>query len=64
MPIYEYRCEKCGERFEEYLSVSSKPAPPCPTCSSEKTNRLMSQINTEWLPSNVNWHRFPYRGWD
>lgn len=64
MPIYEYRCEKCNERFEEYLSASDKPAPPCPKCKSRKTKRIMSQINTEWLPSDVNWHRLPYRGWD
>ena len=64
MPIYEYRCEKCDERFEEYLSASTKPAPPCPKCDSADVKRLMSPIRTEWLPSDVNWHRMPYRGWD
>ncbi len=57
MPVYEYRCESCDTRFEEYLSTSTKPSPPCPACGSEAVQRLMSGINTEWLPSDVNWHR-------
>ena len=57
MPIYEYRCTKCDERFEEYLSTSTKPAPPCPKCGAESVERLWSSINTEWLPSDVAWDR-------
>jgi len=57
MPIYEYRCEKCQERFEEYLSSSDKPAPSCPKCGSADVTRLMSRISTEWLPSDVAWDR-------
>jgi putative FmdB family regulatory protein len=57
MPIYEYRCEACDERFEELLSTPDKPSPPCPSCGGGKVQRLMSRISTEWLPSDVNWHR-------
>ena len=63
MPIYEYRCEKCEERYEEYLSTSDKPAPACPTCGSQKVERLISKINTEWLPSDVEWGRVGQK-WD
>ena len=63
MPIYEYRCEACGERYEEYLSTSDKPAPACPSCKSPKVERLISKINTEWLPSDVAWDRVG-RSWD
>jgi putative FmdB family regulatory protein len=63
MPIYEYRCEACQERFEEYLSTSTKPAPPCPACGSEKVARVLSRISTEWLPSDVAWDRVG-RSWD
>jgi putative FmdB family regulatory protein len=63
MPIYEYRCERCEERYEEYLSTSDKPAPPCPRCGSKKVERLLSQINTEWQPSDVDWDRVG-RKWD
>jgi putative FmdB family regulatory protein len=63
MPIYEYRCESCNARFEEYLSTSTKPSPLCPACGAEKVVRLMSRINTEWLPSDVAWDRVG-RSWD
>jgi putative FmdB family regulatory protein len=63
MPIYEYRCEQCQERFEEYLSSSTKRAPPCPTCGAENPTRLLSKINTEWMPSDVAWDRVG-RSWD
>jgi putative FmdB family regulatory protein len=57
MPIYEYRCTACGERFEEYLSLSTKPAPPCAKCGSTDVARLWSRFSTEWLPSFVAWDR-------
>jgi putative FmdB family regulatory protein len=63
MPIYEYRCKSCQERFEEFLSLSTNPPPPCPACGSKKVERLLSKINTEWLPSDVAWDRVG-RSWD
>jgi putative FmdB family regulatory protein len=63
MPIYEYRCEACQERFEEFLTTSDKPEPPCPKCGSTEVTRLLSQINTEWLPGDVAWDRVG-RSWD
>jgi putative FmdB family regulatory protein len=63
MPVYEYRCGGCGEKFEEFLSTSDKPAPPCPKCGGKKVERLLSRINTEWLPSDVAWDRVG-RSWD
>jgi putative FmdB family regulatory protein len=59
MPIYEYRCQGCGERFEELVSASAKSAPPCPDCGAEGATRLYSMFATEWLPSNVAWHKMP-----
>ena len=29
MPIYEFECEECGERFEELVAASTVSA-PCP----------------------------------
>jgi putative FmdB family regulatory protein len=63
MPIYEYLCDECGERFEEYLSTSDKPAPPCPKCGSGDVTKQLSQFQTEWLPSMVAWDRVG-RSWD
>lgn len=36
MPLYEYRCDKCGTIFEKRLSMSDNKLPesePCPSCS-------------------------------
>lgn len=44
MPTYEYRCEKCGERFErvEQLAEHEKAKPACPKCASDKVKRVVS----------------------
>jgi putative FmdB family regulatory protein len=57
MPVYEYRCEGCEARFEELLSSSTGPTPPCPSCGSKAVERQWSSFATEWKPSIVNWHR-------
>lgn len=32
MPLYEYRCRKCGHRFEKIEKVSGPHARKCPVC--------------------------------
>jgi putative FmdB family regulatory protein len=59
MPIYEYRCKGCGETFEELVSASAKSSPPCPGCGATGAKRLYSMFATEWIPSNVAWHKMP-----
>ena len=45
MPIYEYRCRKCGKRFSVLtLRVSETPAVQCATCGSRSADRLMSRF--------------------
>ncbi len=40
MPIYEYRCSKCGD-FETLQKISDKPLTHCPTCR-RKVSKLIS----------------------
>jgi len=43
MPLYEYRCEGCGQQFEVVQPVSAKAEEtPCPHCQAQKATRLMS----------------------
>lgn len=56
VPIYEYRCGECEERFEELVRAAAEP-PPCPRCGSREATRVYSAFATEWKPSIVNWHR-------
>jgi putative FmdB family regulatory protein len=32
MPLYEYRCKKCGHLFERIRKFSDKPIKKCPEC--------------------------------
>ena len=41
MPIYDYACTACDARFDD-LSRFDAPSPPCPTCASPETQRLLS----------------------
>ena len=42
MPTYEYACEACGHRFEEFQSITAKPLTHCPVCKKKKVKRLIS----------------------
>lgn len=45
MPLYDFRCEECGARFEQRLSFSqSDTRIACPTCASQHTRRLISAV--------------------
>ena len=43
MPIYEYRCEKCGD-FEVTQRITEDPLKKCPTCK-RKVSKLMSSTS-------------------
>jgi putative FmdB family regulatory protein len=42
MPIYEYQCERCENRFEKI--VSGPAAPLCPSCNSADVHKLISRF--------------------
>ena len=43
MPIYEYKCKNCEQRFELLRSFREGHAPAaCPSCGSEQTSRQLS----------------------
>ncbi|MBI3784435.1 MAG: zinc ribbon domain-containing protein [Deltaproteobacteria bacterium] len=41
MPIYEYRCPKCGE-FEVTQRITESPLKKCPTCKAKVTKLISS----------------------
>jgi len=43
MPIYEYRCRRCGERFEKFVrSLSARQVLECPRCGSDEVEKAIS----------------------
>ena len=41
MPIFEYRCVGCDERFD-YLERHSSPPARCPACGGDQLEKLIS----------------------
>jgi putative FmdB family regulatory protein len=42
MPLYEFECRGCGDRFE--LLVRGEGSPACPSCKSIDLERLLSMF--------------------
>jgi len=55
MPIYEYRCEECGD-FEEMQRITDPPLSRCPKCR-RKVRRLIS--NTSFQLKGSGWYVNP-----
>jgi putative FmdB family regulatory protein len=47
MPVYDYKCLKCGHRFEELVKLGETP--DCPSCGERELERLFSMpaVSTE-----------------
>ncbi len=44
VPVYEFECEECGDRFEE-LAPGDTESLVCPACGSDRTRRLLSPVS-------------------
>jgi putative FmdB family regulatory protein len=42
MPIYEYRCEDCGTKFEKLVRTSDVPKIECPSCGEKHLQQEFS----------------------
>jgi putative FmdB family regulatory protein len=42
MPLYEYQCEACGQRFEVIRKFSDPPLEACALCGKGPVQRLLS----------------------
>ena len=51
MPIYEYRCETCGQ-VNEFLILGKLEQLLCKECGSEDLTKLLSAHNTVVAPSH------------
>ncbi len=56
MPIYEYRCQKCGD-FEVTQKITDNALGRCPTCKG-KVRKLIS--NTSFQLKGTGWYATDY----
>ena len=42
MPLYEYECEACHNRFERIQKYSDPPIDTCPACGKGPVRKLLS----------------------
>jgi putative FmdB family regulatory protein len=42
MPTYEYRCDACDNKWEEFQSIKAEPTKKCPKCKKSKAERIIS----------------------
>ena len=40
MPTYDYECDACAHKFENFQSITSEPLKKCPECGKKKLRRL------------------------
>lgn len=53
MPMYEYQCSKCEDRFEELVTSAADEAEvKCPSCGSEKIFKVMSTFSSHCAGSS------------
>ncbi len=41
MPTYDYECNACGHKFEEFQSIKADPIKTCPVCKKNRVKRLI-----------------------
>ena len=55
MPIYEYRCRQCGEKFDKLVRCTTDETElSCPSCGSEQTEKLLSVFGTSGFSTTPN----------
>jgi putative FmdB family regulatory protein len=59
LPLYEYKCEKCGNQFEKIEKHSAPTTQKCPNCGA-KAQRMISAAGIQFKGSG--WYVTDYKG--
>ena len=60
MPIYEYRCELCGQEHEVLQKVSEPPLTDCPSCHKPGLQKLLTAAGFQLKGSG--WYATDFKG--
>ena len=59
MPLYEYRCQECGQQVTLRRTFDATSSPCCPLCGSDDLTRLISRVSlvksAQERTSNLAW---------
>ena len=44
MPVYEYECKECKNRFEKMQPITSDPLKECPNCGQNALRRVFQPV--------------------
>jgi putative FmdB family regulatory protein len=44
MPVYTYRCESCGVRFERQQKFTDQPLTRCPECNKKSLRKVYTPV--------------------
>lgn len=58
MPIYEYRCDACGDQLETMHGINDDALKTCPACGEHQLKRLIS--NTSFVLKGSGWYQSDY----
>jgi len=53
MPIYEYRCDRCGHQFEKLIRNQNDLPDKCPECNAEGLKKLFSTFSAKVAASSA-----------
>jgi putative FmdB family regulatory protein len=60
MPIYEYKCDACGNQHEVIQKISDAPLVECPSCGQPKLRKLVSAAG--FRLSGFGWYETDFKG--
>ncbi len=60
MPIYEYRCDACGQEHEAIRKFSDAPLVTCPSCGKDSLVKKVSAAGFQLKGSG--WYQTDFRG--
>lgn len=57
MPIYDFECKECGNRFEVWCKISEREDEhPCPMCKSKHTSNKITTNDNNFKLRGEGWH--------
>lgn len=59
MPIYVYKCEKCGHELEQIQKMSDEPLKECPSCKEEGLQKQLT--SSSFQLKGTGWYKTDFK---